>query len=405
MRKNLTRVKGGITAPNGFRAAGIHSGIKAPPVLDLALLCSEREGPMAGVFTNNQVQAAPVMLGKQQLKAQRGQAIIINSGNANACTGAQGITDAKEIRALTARHLQIPSRLVYVGSTGIIGRTLPMTALRQGIPHLVAHLHRRNHRQAATAIMTTDTTPKEIAFRTSIGRSVITVGGMAKGSGMIHPNMATMLAYLTTDAAITPPALQRGLVQAVNQTFNCISVDGDSSTNDTVLCLSNGLANNPVIQWRTPEWDAFQTILQEACQSLALQICRDGEGATKLATIVVKGTRSNRDAQRIAQTVATSLLVKTALFGEDPNWGRIVAAVGRAGVPLNAKSIHVQFDGIAVVKKGERVGTQADHRAQRVMKKKEFTISISVGRGRGLYRLWTTDLSYDYVKINASYTT
>ena len=399
------KVKGGVTAPKGFYAAGIHAGIKSAPSLDLALLTSEREGPIAGVFTQNQVQAASVTLNKRQLKNKTGQAIIINSGNANACTGAQGLANAKEVRKLTAHHLGLPSRLIYGGSTGVIGRSLPMPALRLGIPKVIAQLHRQNHAKAAEAIMTTDTTLKEIACQAKIGGQVVTIGGMAKGSGMIHPNMATMLAYLTTDAVIAPQALQRSLTQAVDQTFNCISVDGDSSTNDTVLCLANGLANNSRITYGTRDWKAFHSLLNTVCESLALQICQDGEGATKLVTILVEGTKTKGAAKQIAQTIATSMLVKTALFGEDPNWGRIVAAIGRAGVPLNPIYITVKFDGVVVVREGQRVSAQADNHAQKVMRKKEFTVSVSVGKGTGFHRMWTTDLSYDYVKINASYTT
>ena len=401
----IKKIKGGVTAPQGFVAAGIHSGVKPSPALDLALVMSERPGPIAGVFTKNQFLAAPVILSQRQLKKKTGQAIVVNSGNANACTGQQGLADAKEIQSLTAQLLDIPKNSVFVGSTGVIGRTLPMSVLRKGLPNIAKQLNRSWHTQAAKAIMTTDTKPKEIACQAKIGRHLITIGGMAKGSGMIHPNMATMLAYLTTDAVITPQALQRALNQAVDHSFNCISVDGDSSTNDTVLCLANGLANNSLITYGNPHWIAFQALLRHACESLALQICRDGEGATKLVTIIVEGTKSDRDAKQIAETIATSMLVKTAIFGEDPNWGRIIAAIGRAGVRLNPKHISLKFDDVMVVQEGQRVSTQADQRAQKVMRQKELLLSISMGKGSGYHRLWTTDLSYDYVKINASYTT
>jgi len=407
MRKATTikNVKGGVTAPQGFTAAGIHAGLKPAPALDLALVLSEREGPIAGVFTKNQILAASVVLNQRQIKKHTGQAIIINSGNANACTGSQGLADAKEVLDLTAKHLDIPKRTVFVGSTGVIGRALPMSPFRRGIPQIITQLSRAGHTLAAESIMTTDTHSKEIACQAKIGRQVITIGGMAKGSGMIHPNMATMLAYLTTDAAITPQALQRALTQAVDDSFNCISVDGDSSTNDTVLCLANGLAQNPLITHGTPAWKTFLALLQHACESLALHICQDGEGATKLVKIIVEGTKSHRDAKQIGQTIATSLLVKTALFGEDPNWGRIIAAIGRAGVPLNPKHITLKFDEVTVVQEGQRVSTQADNRAQKVMRRKELTLFVTLGHGKGYHRLWTTDLSFEYVKINASYTT
>ena len=253
--------------------------------------------------------------------------------------------------------------------------------------------------------MTTDTRSKEFACQGKIGGHLITIGGMAKGSGMIHPNMATMLGYLTTDANIDPRALQRGLNEAVEQTFNCISIDGDNSTNDTVLCLANGSANNSIIQLGTPEYKTFTHLLKESCKALALQICHDGEGMTKLVTIMVEGTKTHQQAKQIGQTIATSMLVKTAIFGEDPNWGRIIAAAGHAGVLFNPKHLSLKFDNIAVVQKGQRVSTQADTRAKKIMQRKELSLNVRVGNGPGCHRLWTTDLSYEYVKINASYTT
>lgn len=402
---NGKKIKGGVTAPIGFLAAGIHAGIKPKPLLDLALLTSTHPGVMAGVFTQNRVMAAPVLLSRRQIKKHRGQAIIVNSGNANALTGPQGTTDAVETRKLVATALRVPARSVFVGSTGVTSRPLPMPAIRRAVPPLVRLLSRSGHKQAAQAIMTTDTKHKEIAFHAKIGRRMLTIGGMAKGSGMIHPHMATMLAYLTTDASIAPHALQAALTQAVNETFNCISVDGDTSTNDTVLCLANGRAGNPTIQKGTPEWKKFYALLYEACLSLSLQICRDGEGCTKVVELIIHGTKTNRDAKKIAQTIATSLLVKTALFGEDPNWGRIVAAVGRSGVRCNVSKLSLRFNHVFVVNNGHRVGSKAEQRAQRIMRKKEYAVTLSVGNQSGHSRIWTTDLSNDYVNINAAYTT
>jgi len=402
---NIQKTKGGVTAPNGFLAAGIHAGIKPEPLLDLALLASTHPGVMAGVFSQNRIKAAPVILGRRQLKKHTGQAIIVNSGNANSLTGSHGMTDALEMRQLVSTALRLPVSSVFVGSTGVIGRPLPMPVIRQAIPPLTRLLSRSGHKPAAQAIMTTDTIHKEVALQTKIGQRTITIGGMAKGSGMIHPHMATMLAYLTTDASITPRALQTALTQASNETFNCISVDGDSSTNDTVLCLANGQAGNPTLQMGTTQWKNFCTLLREACLSLALQICRDGEGATKIAEIVVRGTKTNREAKKIAQTIATSLLVKTALFGEDPNWGRIVAAAGRAGVSFDPSKLGLTFNETRVVENGQAVGVPADRQAQRIMRKKQYAVTLSLGNKPGCARLWTTDLSYDYVKINASYTT
>ena len=402
---NVNKIKGGVTAPAGFLAAGMNAGIKPAPLLDLALLASTHPGVMAGVFSKNRVIAAPVLLGRRQLKKHTGQAILVNSGNANSLTGSQGMSDAMEMRRLVSSALRLPVGSVFVGSTGVIGRPLPMPAIREAVPPLTRLLSRSGHKRAAQAIMTTDTRQKEVAVQAKIGRQMLTVGGMAKGSGMIHPDMATMLAYLTTDASIAPRALQAALTRAVNDTFNCISIDGDSSTNDTVLCLANGQAGNPVIQAGTPQWDKFYALLYEACLSLSLQICRDGEGATKIVEIVVRGTRTNRDAKKIAQTIATSLLVKTAVFGEDPNWGRIVAAAGRAGVNFNPAKIGLTFNKIRVVDNGQPVGGRADDRAQRIMRKKQYVMTLSLGNKPGCARLWTTDLSYEYVKINASYTT
>lgn len=401
----MKKITGGVTAPAGFLAAGIHAGIKPAPLLDLALLASTHPGVMAGVFAQNRIVAAPVLLGRRQLKQHMGQAVIINSGNANSLTGARGLADAMEMRRLASTALRLPVSSVFVGSTGVIGRPLPMSAIRETVPHLSRILSRSGHKPAAQAIMTTDTIHKEVALQAKIGQRILTIGGMAKGSGMIHPNMATMLAYLTTDAAIAPRALQVALTRAVNDTFNCISVDGDSSTNDTVLCLANGRAGNPAIQVGTPQWEQFYALLYEACLSLALQICRDGEGVTKIVEIVVRGTKTNHEAKKIAQTIATSLLVKTAVFGEDPNWGRIVAAAGRAGVTFNPSKLWLAFNETRVVENCQAVRGPADRQAQRIMRKKRYVMTLSVGNQRGSARLWTTDLTYEYVRINASYTT
>jgi glutamate N-acetyltransferase/amino-acid N-acetyltransferase len=393
----------GVTAPTGFAAAGIHCGIKKPGLLDLALVVSERSGPIAGVFTQNRVAAAPVLLDRRHLAKRRGRAIIVNSGNANACTGTRGLAAAATMARLVARRLHIPVPEVFVGSTGVIGRILPIDRIEAGLPTLFAQLDRRGGHRAAQAIMTTDLRPKEVACSARIGRRRVTIGGMAKGSGMIHPNMATMLAYFTTDAAIAPAALRRALRSAVDQSFNCITVDGDTSTNDTVLCLANGLAGNALIQLNSAAYRRFERLLAEACRALALAICRDGEGVTKVVKVSVDGARTARAARRVAQTVATSNLVKTALFGEDANWGRVMGAIGRAGVPIDQRKVSVDFDRVAMVRNGVGVGLAAERRIAQVFKRKEFTIAVHLGQGRGSAHMWTTDLSYDYVRINASY--
>lgn len=393
----------GITAPLGFQAAGIHCGIKKPNLLDLAICVSDVSGPIAGVFTKNRVVAAPVLLDRLHLRSRRGRAIIVNSGNANACTGEQGLVAAKTMAASVAQQLSIPVHHVFVGSTGVIGRVLPIDRITAAIPTLIAHLSIPGGDQAAQAILTTDLKPKTVAIQGKIGGHVVTIGGMAKGSGMIHPNMATMLAYLTTDAAIAPAALQQALRSATNQSFNCITVDGDTSTNDTVLCLANGLAKNRPIQQDTKPYRDFERLLTDAAQELALMICRDGEGVTKVVTIRVQGASTTAAAKRVADTIATSNLVKTALFGEDANWGRVMAAIGRSGVAIDPGKVTVRFDDIVMVQRGIGMGLEAEQKIAQVFKQKEFTITVQLGQGQAHAHMWTTDLSYDYVRINASY--
>jgi glutamate N-acetyltransferase / amino-acid N-acetyltransferase len=395
----------GVTAPIGFRAAGLHCGIKKPGLLDLALVVSERSGPIAGVFTTNQVVAAPVTLDRQHLRRGVGRAILINSGNANACTGRQGMAAAHKTASLVARTLGSPLHEVFIGSTGVIGRALPVDRIVKALPGLFSRLSRRGGAAAARAILTTDLQPKSVVRHARIGGKTITIGGMAKGSGMIHPDMATMLGYLTTDASITRTALQRALAQAVDVSFNCISVDGDTSTNDTVLCLANGMAGNRQIKEGTPAFRRFVALLTEACEPLALAICRDGEGVTKVVKIEVTGARTRAQARTVARTIGTSNLVKTALFGEDANWGRVMAALGRAGVPLNPSKVGLTFGGVPMVRHGVGLGLGAERRIAKVFKRKEFTITVGLNAGNHGAHLWTTDLSYDYVRINASYRT
>ena len=395
----------GITAPLGFRAAGMHCGIKKPGLLDLALVVSEVSGPIAGVFTTNQVVAAPVTLDRQHLRHGLGRAILINSGNANACTGRQGMAAARKTAALVARSVGSPIHEVFIGSTGVIGRALPVARIVKALPALFDQLSSRGGAQAARAILTTDLKPKSVVRRTRINGRTVTVGGMAKGSGMIHPDMATMLGYLTTDASITRTALQRALTQAVDASFNCISVDGDTSTNDTVLCLANGMAGNRQIRESTPAFRRFVTLLTEACHPLALAVCRDGEGVTKVVKIDVTGAGSLVQARAVARTIGTSNLVKTALFGEDANWGRVMAALGRAGVPVDPTKVSLSFGGVAMVRRGVGLGPAAERRIAKVFQRKEFTMSVGLGPGTHRAYLYTTDLSYDYVRINASYRT
>lgn len=399
----MKSIRGGATAPLGFLASGVHCGIKKSPILDLALIVSSEPGPIAGLFTTNRLAAAPVLLDRLHLRCGTGQAVIVNSGNANACTGPQGLADAEEMAHLVAQRLNVEPHTVFVGSTGVIGQPLPMARIREGIPRVMSRARRTGGREAARAILTTDLKTKEAAASARIAGRTVTVGGMAKGSGMIHPDMATMLAYVTTDAAIEQAALQQALVASTNRSFNCISVDGDTSTNDTVLCLANSMARNFIIRAGSSEATEFQRLLDTVCFALAIKVCRDGEGVTKIVQLVVTGAKTTEDAKQIAKTIGTSCLVKTALFGEDANWGRIIAALGRSGIPIEPHRIALAFDGVPMVKSGVGLGRSAEQRISRVVRRKEFTISLDLGQGAATARLWTTDLSYDYIKINASY--
>ncbi len=399
----MKTIPGGVTAPLGFRAAGIYCGIKKKKQLDLALLVSEKEGPVAGVFTTNRIVAAPVVLDRLHLKKGIGRAILVNSGNANACTGPEGMRTAVDMAQLVATALQTPLHTIFVGSTGVIGQPLPLTCIKRGMPTLLARISRHGGREAAQAIMTTDLKPKKVAVRARLGGHMVTVGGMAKGSGMIHPNMATMLAYLTTDVAISRRTLQLALRQAVDQSFNCITVDGDTSTNDTVLCLANGMAGNETIKPGSSDFTNFCAMVQTVCQTLALKICWDGEGVTKVVRIQVQGAKTAQSARQVAQTIATSSLVKTALFGGDANWGRVMAALGRAGVPIDPMRVSLQFGDVAMVRRGQSLGPGAERRLTKVFQKRDFTILVDLGLGKSGSHMWTTDLSYEYVRINASY--
>lgn len=404
MRGKLnSQVAGGVTAPRGFMAAGIHAGIKKPHLLDLALVVSVCEGPIGGLFTTNRLAAAPVQLGRQHLRYGRGRAIIMNSGNANAFTGLRGHHDAKAMARTVAEQLNTPLRSVFVGSTGVIGQALQIEAILRAVPSLIKRLNPNRGIEAARAIMTTDTRLKLVGVRTRIGGHVVTIGGIAKGSGMIHPNMATMLACLTTDAVIAQPDLQRALRRAVDKSFNCITVDGDTSTNDMVLCMANGMAGNPPLHRRSSYLSSFQRLLDDACQALAMQVCRDGEGATKVVQLVVTGAKSEAEAKCAVNTVGTSSLVKTALFGEDANWGRIIAAIGRSGASVNPDRLVLTFDRQPIVKHGSGLGPKAEKAIARIVRRKEFRIGMHLGVGKATAALWTTDLSSDYVRINASY--
>ncbi len=385
----------------GFQAAGIAAGLKKSGGLDLGLIYSERPASVAGVFTRNRVPAAPVVLDRHRVTAGRCQAVIANSGGANCCTGEQGMRDALEMAGLAASSLNIPEEEVLVASTGVIGQLLPMERIRAGTPELVAALRTDGFSQLAEAIMTTDTHPKLVSCQAEIGGVPFSVLGVAKGSGMIRPDMATMLCFVCTDLIAPPETLQLSLIGATQRSFNRITVDGDTSTNDTILLLANGASSADI---EGPlGLGTFQAVLDEVLLALAKMVVRDGEGATKLAEIAVRGAASDADAVCVAQTVANSNLVKTALFGEDANWGRILAAVGRAGVPVEPDRIAIDFNGVRMVEKGMGCGAEAEAAATAVLKTPEFVITIDLGMGKARDSVFTCDFSLDYVRINADY--
>jgi glutamate N-acetyltransferase/amino-acid N-acetyltransferase len=396
---------GGITSVQGFLASGIHAGIKKDGRPDLALVTSRCMATAAGCLTRNRFKAAPLLVTREHLKTHRGRAIIVNSGNANACTGKQGYQDARRMARWVAEGLCLPMHQVFVASTGVISEPLPMGKIRKAIPRIIASLSSRGGHRAAKAIMTTDTFPKEVALTSRIGKTPVTVGGMAKGSGMIHPDLATMLAFIGTDVAIESVALQEALRIAVDRSFNRTSVDGDTSTNDLVLCLANGLAENPPIRKGSNAFKTFTQLLTLLCQELAKMIVRDGEGTTKFVTLQIQGAPNESVALRIAKAIARSVLVKTALYGEDANWGRIMAAIGASGADVPAEKISLSVNGIAIARGGIAVGKRAEARAHRKLRQKEITLTVGLGLGKAEVLYYTTDLSEDYVKINAAYRT
>ncbi len=387
----------------GFRAAGLASGIKSNNEKDLGIIVSDVPAVAVGVFTRNAIQAAPVVLDRERISAGQCRALIVNSGVANCCTGEQGMKDAVAMTRMVAKHLNVEPEQVLVASTGVIGTQLPMQTINAAIPGLVDSAQPEGFLDFATAIMTTDTVPKLVTRTGSINGHRFTVTGVAKGAGMIHPNMATMLAFLCTDLAAPPNTLQSILKSGVDQTFNRISIDGDTSTNDTVLLLANGQSKATL---ETPEDRAIcQKTIHEVMRSLARELVKDGEGATKLVTILVKGADTEEAARVVADTVARSALVKTAFFGEDANWGRIVAAAGRAGIPIEPERLRILFEDTLVFDQGQGVEGPGIDCAGDVLKQAEFTITIDLGMGASEISILTCDLSLDYVQINADYRT
>ncbi len=399
----LDKVEGGVSAPLGFRAAGVACGIKRDR-LDLALLVADRPASAAGVFTTNRVQAAPVLVSRSHLERSRGvaSAVIVNSGCANACTGEDGLTVARETTRTVAQALGCPVEQVLVASTGVIGVGLDLHKIKQGVPMAISQLTREGHAAAAKAIMTTDPAPKEAAARIDIAGGTFSIGGMAKGAGMIEPNMATMLAFVTTDAQVPSALLQRALNEAVDESFNAITVDGDCSTNDTVIALASGASP---VRIDEAAYGAFVNGLQSVCRELALAIVRGGEGATKLVRVEVVGAGSQDDARRAARTIANSLLVKTAIHGGDPNWGRLLSAAGRSGADLHLAGAAVSI-GSSVLFSDGRPHDELAPIAAEYLQQRDIDIRVDLGTGGGhRATVWTCDLSADYVRINAEYRT
>lgn len=388
----------------GFSFSAVEAGIRYADRLDLGLIASDTPCVTAGVFTTNQVKAAPVLIDKERLKGGYAQAILVNSGCANACTGEKGMEAARATSAMLSMALGIPESMVQVASTGVIGEQLNLPAFENGIPKLVEGLSPDKFELVAKAIMTTDTVQKTALRTAVVGGKEIRVLGMAKGAGMLMPNMATMLAFVITDARIIFPELHKSLLHGVARTFNRITIDGDTSTNDMVLVMANGAAENRWIDGDSAaDGKIFQDVLEQVLMDLALQIVGDGEGATKAITIRVCGAKTEEDAERMARTVANSNLVKTAFFGEDANWGRIMAAMGRSGVKFSPDRVDIAFGDTVIVRKGLGQGKEAEKAATLVLKEKSFTVSIDLKDGKSCAEVFTCDFSLDYVKINADY--
>lgn len=392
-----------ITVPNGFVFSTAEAAIKKPGRKDLALIYSEKEAVTTGMFTTNMVKAAPVKLDMKRIRSGRGQAIIINSGNANACTGRQGLKDAMEMTGLVARGLGLKQGMVYACSTGVIGTPLPMERIRRGISGLLNNIGKSTIHDVAAAIMTTDTFPKVVSKDLRIGGKKETITGVCKGAGMICPDMATMLCFIMTDLNITRSALDKALKDAVGQSFNRITVDGDMSTNDTVLCMANGMAGNSVIMEDSVVFKAVTDALHEVAHKLSRMIVADGEGATKLVEIEVRNAKTEGDAKRAALAVGNSLLVKTALYGNDANWGRIMAALGYSGITLKEDKTDIYFGRVRLVRGG--IATGRDAEAADTLKDKEVRITIDLHLGNASAKVLTCDLTEGYIRVNAEYRT
>ncbi len=403
-------ISGGVTAAKGFRAAGVHAGVKAGSSADkndLAMILCDTEASAAGVYTMNRVKAAPIYVTMEHLENGSARGIIANSGNANACAPL-GHENAVKMCEAAASATGLRPEDFIVCSTGVIGQTLNVSVIENACPTLASLLSRDGSGDAASAIMTTDTKKKEIAVSFELGGKEVRLGGIAKGSGMIHPNMGTMLCFLTTDCAISPDVLQDALYEVTKVTFNRVSVDGDTSTNDTCCILASGAAENPLIDWKSEDYDVFYGALKFVCTELAKKIAGDGEGATKLVSCTVSGSRSDEAAEKLAMEVIRSSLVKAAMFGADANWGRVLCAMGYSKAPFRPECVDVTFasaaGSIAVCKAGEGLEFDEDL-AKKVLSQDEVEIQVNVNEGEHSVTAWGCDLTYDYVKINGDYRT
>ncbi|HHT7795659.1 TPA: bifunctional glutamate N-acetyltransferase/amino-acid acetyltransferase ArgJ [Streptococcus suis] len=394
-------ISGNIASPLGFSADGLFAGFKKKK-MDFGWIVSEVPASVAGVYTTNKVVAAPLLVTKEVITQNRKmQAMVVNSGVANSCTGQRGMDDARTMQELTAKKLGIDKNLVGIASTGVIGEFLPLDKLENGLSRIVVN---GNADDFAKAILTTDTITKSITVQETFGKDLVTMSGVAKGSGMIHPNMATMLAFITCDAVISSQTLQRALSTLVETSFNQITVDGDTSTNDMVVVLANGCSLNKEIVEGTKEYDRFLAMLDLVMTELAKKIARDGEGASKLIQVDVSGASDGLAARMVAKSIVGSSLVKTAIFGEDANWGRIIAAIGYAGVDIDVDHIDIALEGIPVMTQSSPVEFDQEEMAE-IMQKDTITINVNLHMGPASGRAWGCDLSYDYVKINALYRT
>ncbi len=401
MNKLIRKTRGGLTSPQGFKANGIACGIKGKKSPDLTLIYSESRCVAVGVFTKNRIQAESIKVTRSHLQNSRAQAIVVNSGNANCCNGKEGVRDAERMALVTADALGISNEDVLVASTGIIGMPLPIAKIERAMPMLVNGLSSRGSSLAAQAIMTTDTFAKESACNLEIGKKTVRIGGIAKGAGMISPHMATLLSFIATDAVITRSALKKALRDGVASTFNRISIDGDMSTNDSVLVIANGKAGNRRIELGKDSYTLFSKGLKLVLSELAKKIVTDGEGATKFLEVKVLKAKSEKDALKVARSVCESELVKAMFYGEDPNPGRIASAIGAAGVPLKEESLHILIGDYQVMEEGRFVFNKA--RLKKVLKNKNIFITINLKMGSASGFMWGCDLTEDYVKINANY--